>query len=67
MGDMADYIMDSQFPNGPEEDWENNSLGVKCKYCDKGYFIWLQKAGKWRLYEDGGKRIHLCKAYLEGK
>ncbi len=64
MGDMADFIMDSE---SHDENLEVRQpfLGVRCKYCNKGYFQWrIEDDGKWRLYDEG--KPHVCDMY-EGK
>lgn len=68
MGDMADYLLDSQIvdygKNGKEPTLYLFSDGVKCKYCHKGFFTWkIEANGKWRLYD--GEKPHLCLAYKD--
>ena len=64
MGEMADYILDQMFDE--DDGWYEPDLedeyayhNIRCKYCHKAGFYWIETNSGWRLHTKTGK-IHEC-------
>lgn len=41
--------------------WSSTKKSPTCKYCHKSNLLWINKDGKWRLYD--GDEPHYCDNY----
>lgn len=61
MGDMADYLIES---DPFDEDGDDYFSGYTyCRYCGGGPFYWMEEEAGWRLYTESRGIRHSCKAY----
>lgn len=61
MGDMADFILDSEVYWPVEEGMKDRELGIKtCMYCGQSGLHWMRMSDNaWRLHTFEG-RLHSC-------
>ena len=67
MSDMADWIMEQSEVDLEEYQGQYDNEGVKCRYCGRRGFVWVEVGtGLFRLMTPGGK-IHSCKAHSKAR
>lgn len=68
MGDIADWLMDSEMDGWEGENgspWYTRQRKIpRCKYCGSSQVTWSNITGKWRLYTKG--EPHTCAEYKKG-